>query len=92
MHKSIVFLSCGQRDEEEKDLAKKLQSMIDRLDMTPYNAASVNDPDDVMSITGYLAKADYYIMIDFKRDFSKDKVPLSVFTHQEFAMAYVLGF
>jgi len=84
MHKSLVFLSCGQRDSE-RELAKRVESMITgSLEMDCYNADSVHGFDDVMSITEKLAIADYYIMIDFKRD---GKVPLSVFAHQEFALA-----
>ena len=52
--------------------------------MKCYNAESRQGFDDVMSITEHLARADYYIFIDFKRD---DAVPISVFTHQEFALA-----
>jgi hypothetical protein len=37
-----------------------------------------------MSITEHLVRADYYIFIDFKRDYP---VPISVSTHQEFALA-----
>jgi len=88
MHKSLVFLSCGQRDSE-RELAKRVESMIrDHLEMDCYNADSVHGFDDVMSITEKLAIADYYIMIDFRRD---DEVPLSVFTHQEFALARAWG-
>ena len=84
MHKSLVFLSCGQRDSE-RELAKRVESMIrGPLEMDCYNADSVHGFDDVMSITEKLAIADYYIMIDFRRD---DEVPLSVFAHQEFALA-----
>jgi hypothetical protein len=84
MHKSLVFLSCGQRDTEGQ-LAKNIEKMITTdLNMDCYNADSVHGFDDVMSITEKLAIADYYIMIDFLRNAD---VPLSVFTHQEFALA-----
>ncbi len=52
--------------------------------MKCYNADSIQGFDDVMSITEYLARSDYYLFIDFKRD---DPVPISVFSHQEFALA-----
>ena len=88
MHKSLVFLSCGQR-EGERELAKDVENMITQdLKMDCYNADSVHGFDDVMSITEKLAIADYYIMIDFARD---DGLPLSVFTHQEFALARAWG-
>jgi len=88
MHKSLVFLSCGQRGSE-RGLAKSVEKMIrDDLDMDCYNADSVHGFDDVMSITEKLTIADYYVMIDFRRD---DEAPLSVFTHQEFALARAWG-
>lgn len=52
--------------------------------MKCYNADSIQGFDDVMSITEHLAVSDYYLFIDFKRE---DSVPISVFTHQEFALA-----
>jgi hypothetical protein len=93
MHKALVFLSCGQRGEE-KDLAKNVENMIkNELDMDCYNADSIHGSDDVMSITEKLAIADYYVMVDFKHDPTRDKngLPLSVFTHQEFALARACG-
>ncbi len=88
MHKSLVFLSCGQR-EGERQLAKAVEDMIvNELSMRCYNADSVHGADDVMSITEHLAVADYYIMIDFARESS---LPVSIFTHQEFALARAWG-
>ncbi len=84
MHAALVFLSCGQRDDE-KAYANEIEQMIkNELHMDCYNADSVHGFDDVMSITDKLSVADYYVMIDFKRS---DVVPFSVFTHQEFALA-----
>jgi hypothetical protein len=70
-------------------MAKELENMIVKdLKMDCYNADSVHGFDDVMSITDKLAKADYYIMIDLRREVdAKNELPLSVFTHQEFALA-----
>src|SRR5438552_10159115 len=84
-HHALVFLSCGQRPGE-REIARQIQQMIeaDFKPMKCYNADSRQGFDDVMSITEHLARADYYIFIDFKRD---DPVPISVFTHQEFALA-----
>ena len=89
MRKSLVFLSCGQRGDE-KTLAKQIEQMIKSdLNMDCYNADSVRGPYDVTSIINKLAIADYYVMVDFKRDGSC--LPLSVFTHQEYALAYAWG-
>jgi hypothetical protein len=84
-HSAVVFLSCGQRPGE-RELAREIQQMIERefKPMKCYNADSRQGFEDVMSITEHLARSDYYLFIDFKRD---DSVPISVFTHQEFALA-----
>lgn len=86
---ALVFLSCGQRNGE-RELARQVEEMIrDDLELECYNADSVQGFDDVMSITDQLSKSDYYLFIDFKRE---DSVPISVFTHQEFALARAWGF
>jgi hypothetical protein len=86
--KATVFLSCGQR-ADEKELASQIQQLIqERFKMNCYNADVVHGFDDVMSITERLSEADYYLFIDFKRE---GTVPLSVFTHQEFALARAWG-
>ena len=85
---ALVFLSCGQRNSERK-LALQIQQMIqDEFGIACYNADSAQGFDDVMSITEKLSKADYYLFIDFKRD---GKLPISVFAHQEFALARAWG-
>lgn len=85
---ALVFLSCGQRDDE-RQLAQQIQQMImTKLGLDCYNADSIQGFDDVMSITDQLSKADYYLFINFKRD---DPIPISVFSHQEFALARACG-
>jgi hypothetical protein len=88
---ALVFLSCGQR-EGEKEIAKQIEQMIKAdFGMGCYNADSVQGFDDVMSITEHLSKADYYLFVDFKRKRVKGDLEISVFTHQEFAMARAWG-
>lgn len=85
---AVVFLSCGQR-EGEREIAKQIQHLIEsEFEMKCYNADSVQGFDAVMSILDHLSKADYYLFIDFKRE---GKLPISVFTHQEFALARAWG-
>lgn len=87
-HKALIFLSCGQR-HGERELAKQIEKMLtDDLKFDCYNADSRQGFDDVMSITDHLARADYFLFIDFKRDVKRDyEAPISVFAHQEFALA-----
>jgi hypothetical protein len=85
---ALVFLSCGQRPGE-REIARQIQQMIQtEFEMDCYNADSLQGFDDVMSITERLSKADYYLFVDFKRD---SDLPISVFTHQEFALARAWG-
>jgi hypothetical protein len=90
---AIVFLSCGQH-EGEREIAERIERMIiDEFHMGCYNADSVQGFDDVMSIiTEHLSKADYYLFIDFKREsVNSGDLEISVFTHQEFALASAWG-
>ena len=88
MRQATVFLSCGQR-EDEKPLAHEIQMMIENdLELGCYNADSVHGFDDVMSITERLAESDYFLFVDFKRE---GPLPVSVFAHQEFALARAWG-
>jgi hypothetical protein len=85
---ALIFLSCGQRPGE-KEIARQIQQMIQtELGMECYNADSLQGFDDVMSITERLSRADYFLFIDFKRNGDQ---PISVFTHQEFALARAWG-
>lgn len=85
---ALVFLSCGQRNGE-RELARQVQKMVqDEFGLNCYNADAAQGFDDVMSITERLSKADYYLFIDFKRE---DDLPISIFTHQELALARAWG-
>ena len=92
MRKALVFLSCGQR-AGEREIAKQIKQIIEtEFGMNCYNADLVQGFDDVMSITDQLSKADYYLFIDFKRTVTTDdQIPISVFSHQEFALARAWG-
>jgi len=88
---ATVFLSCGQR-KGEREIAGQIQQMVqNEFKMGCYNAESIQGFDDVMSITKNLSKADYYLFIDFKRERAPDDLEISVFTHQEFALARAWG-
>jgi hypothetical protein len=89
---ALVFLSCGQR-QGEREIAKEIKQLIEaEFEMDCYNADSIQGFDDVMSITDQLSKADYYLFVDFKREITeKDPIPISVFAHQEFALARAWG-
>ena len=85
-----VFVSCGQKNDRERKLAHKVADLLrDEFDLIPYLAFQVQSLSDIMVITQELSKSDYYLFIDFRRE---DTIPVSLFTHQELALAHTLGF
>ena len=80
-----VFISCGQAEVDEKEAAAKVSELLKReFNLDTYLAIHVQSLDDIMMITEQLRSCDYFLFVDFKR--------LSVFTHQELALAHHLGF
>lgn len=58
-----------------------------------YIATEIRSLNDIMAITNELSSSDYFIFIDFKRKIKKNnKLPISLFSHQELALARQLGF
>lgn len=106
--KSKVFISCGQANKEERDVADKVKSLIESKGFEAYVATQTQRLKDVNdAIISELKSSDYYIFIDFKREMlvdttkvakkaasspSQDEYRGSLFTHQELALAYVLDF
>lgn len=80
-----VFVSCGQAEASEKEAAGKVSELLKaELKLDTYLAFRIQSLHDIMRITDQLRICDYFLFIDFKR--------LSVFTHQELALAHHLGF
>jgi hypothetical protein len=89
--KAKVFISCGQRTSEERQLAGDVGAMLAQLGYDPYIAIRAHSLTDLKDITlAELSRSDYYLMIDFKRE-GLDGAPGvyrgSLFTHQELAVA-----
>ncbi|MCX5638302.1 MAG: hypothetical protein NTX52_11515 [Planctomycetota bacterium] len=89
-----VFISCGQRAEEEKGIAKKVRKLLqDEFGLTTYLSFRIQSLKDIMTITKELSSSDYYLFIDFLRESNRaEDLPCSLFTHQELALAHHLGF
>ena len=87
-----VFISCGQKDEEERGAARA--DMLRGLGFDPYVAARVQSILDLNGeIIGELKRSDYYIFINFRREqIVGGEYRGSLFAHQEAAVAYSLGF
>lgn len=89
-----VFVSCGQR-EGERDVARAVADWFTSQGFRPYVALEAQSIQDVNSgIIGELRRSDYYVFIDLKRERldSGDGSRGSLFSHQELAIAYALGF
>jgi len=92
-----VFISCGQSSQNERDVAARIQHWFEDNGFEPYVAINVQTIQDVNSgIISELKGSDYYVFIDCPRDEIQpcDEVCYrgSLFTNQELAIAYVLGF
>jgi hypothetical protein len=89
-----IFISCGQRPPTERKIAIAIRDLLEQeFSLTPYLAFRIQSLDDIMTITKELRSSDYYLFIDFCRDPKKpEDLPISLFTHQELALAHHLGF
>ncbi len=92
---ATVFISCGQRGSERK-IAEKIASLLTKhFSLSAYLAFKVQSLDDIMIITKKLRSSDYYLFIDFRRrrrHIHPEDLSVSLFTHQELALAYNVGF
>lgn len=102
--KARVFISCGQATDAERDTAKAVADWLSFEGYDPYVAVQVQTVFDLnQGIIGELKRADYYLFINFPRErvcaISGRKPPFfrvfrrgSLYSHQELAVAYALGF
>jgi len=95
---SKIFLSCGQRGKEVT-IARKIKSELVKQGFEVHFAIDVQSIPEINSgIIGELKNSDFYLFVNFCRDpigrDEKDHVEYrgSLFSHQEFAIAYALGF
>ena len=92
-----VFISCGQR-KGEREVVSKVATWFSDEGFRPYVALEAQSILDINSgIIRELRRADYYVFIDFRREKMEarnqpDVFRGSLFSHQELAIAYVLGF
>ena len=92
-----IFISCGQANDEERDIASQLREWFQDEGFEAYVAIQAQTIEDVNgAIIGELKASDYYVLIDFPRERlpndSQNDYRGSLFTHQELAIAYILGF
>jgi hypothetical protein len=93
--RSRVFISCGQaKDTDELSTANAIAARLEKLGFDPYIAVEEQTLRGLKeNIFGQLAKSEYYIFVDFKRE-KLSTVPKacrgSLFSHQELAIASFL--
>jgi hypothetical protein len=93
-----VFISCGQASEAERIVARELATWFIDEGFSPYVATQVQSIPDLNSgLIAELKRSDFYFFINFRRE----KLPPvrsrilcrgSLYTNQELAIAYALGF
>lgn len=92
--KSKVFVSCGQHGEEETRIASEIADMLTRRGFQPYIAKEVQTIFEINSgIIKELKDSDCYLFVNFQRErLGEGEFRGSLFSNQEFAIAYALGF
>lgn len=93
-----IFISCGQDSEPERIAAREAGSWLQSQGFDPYVAVTVQSiPDLNKGIIDEIKRSDYYLFINFRRELisqgSGDPIFRgSLYTNQELAIAYALGF
>ena len=92
--KSKVFVSCGQASKQEIEAAGKIRQLLSKRGFQPYVAKEVQTVFEINSgIVAELKNSDCYIFVNFRRDrIGSHEFRGSLFSNQEFAIAYALGF
>lgn len=92
--KTKVFISCGQKDRNEVLVASKIKNLLAKRGFEPYVAKEVQNVFEINSgIVKELKNSDCYLFVNFRREkIGRRKFRGSLFSNQEFAMAYVLDF
>ncbi len=90
--KSKVFVSCGQRSRE-RDVARKIGELLEERGLDAYVAINAQTLMEINTgVIRELKNSDYYLFVNFRRDLIGDEYQGSLFSHQELAIAYALGF
>ena len=91
--RSRVFVSCGQRDEEEKDAARQIGKLLEGRGFDVYLAIDVQTLLEINTrIIRELKNSDCYLFVNFCRDPIAGGHRGSLFSNQELAVAYAMNF
>ena len=96
---SRVFISCGQHTEEERCIAGGISELLRARGFSVYVAIAVQTILEINAdIIGELKNSDCYLFVNFRRECISKKddgssdYRGSLFSNQELAIAYALGF
>lgn len=99
-----VFISCGMASEEERGIARDVETLLEsEFGLDPHVEIDHQNLDEVTASINELRSSDYYIFIDLYRDdgrsfiskllgWGRRRLPISLFSHQELALAWEYGF
>jgi len=96
--KSRVFVSCGQRSNDEKGVARRICELLEGRGFSTYLAIDVQTILEINAgIIRELKNCDCYLFVNFRRERigeaeGKNLYRGSLFSNQELAIAYSLGF
>jgi hypothetical protein len=90
---SRVFLSCGQHSDEERAVAREVRSLLEQRGFDVYVAVDVQTLLEINArIIAELKNSDCFLLINFCREELEGGSRGSLFSNQEVAIAYALGF
>ncbi len=91
--KCRIFISCGQRTGE-RAVASEIGKLLEERGFAVYVAIDVQTVLDInRGIISELKNSDCYLFINFRREqIGADRYRGSLFSNQELAIAYALGF
>ncbi len=97
-----VFISCGQANADERQVAARISAWLASQGFDPYVAIQTQSILEVNTgIIRELKSSDLYLFINFRRERIRKRLLIpsrfdfyrgSVFTNQELAIAFALGF
>jgi hypothetical protein len=93
MVKARVFISTGQRPGEESNLADRVRNALDAMGFESYVATKNQTLEGINAIIEKLDRSEYFIFIDqYRKGTCREASPyLSLFSHQELAIAFAKG-
>jgi hypothetical protein len=88
-----IFISCGQATDHERRVAREICELVRGKGFDAYLAIEAQTLLDINSgIIDELKASDYYLLVNFCRDSLSKGNRGSLFSNQELAIAYALGF